>query len=107
AVKAPKPAEKSDDPFEEEQVDPATVPDWPRWLYLVSDTAYAVLPRTRDLDNLSAEWVAHGVLNQSDIKAMKLENATRPSWAETLGVTAAFIAVMLGLACWRFARTDY
>jgi hypothetical protein len=35
------------------------------------------------------------------------EKAGRPPWWESVGVTAAFIAVMLGLACWRFTRADY
>ncbi len=30
-----------------------------------------------------------------------------PSLAEVLGVSTAFMAVMLGLACWRFSRRDY
>jgi hypothetical protein len=28
-------------------------------------------------------------------------------WGESVGVSLAFIAVMLGLACWRFATRDY
>jgi hypothetical protein len=29
------------------------------------------------------------------------------NWWESFGVSFAFIAVMLGLACWRFAVKDY
>jgi hypothetical protein len=32
---------------------------------------------------------------------------TPPPLAEVLGVSCAFIAVMLGLACWRFSVRDY
>ena len=30
-----------------------------------------------------------------------------PNWWVSLSVTLGFIAVMLGLACWRFSAKDY
>ncbi len=80
-------------------------PDIPHWVYTVSDCLYKALPRTREMNDLTAEWVGRGLLSDADQK--RHENADRPPWWETVGVTAAFIAVMLGLACWKFARTDY
>jgi hypothetical protein len=80
-------------------------PDIPRWVYGIADAVYTVLPRTRELNDLTAEWVGRGLLSDADQK--RHEKADRPPWWETVGVTAAFIAVMLGLACWKFARTDY
>jgi hypothetical protein len=32
---------------------------------------------------------------------------TTPPLGEVLGVSCAFIALMLGLACWRFSARDY
>jgi hypothetical protein len=29
------------------------------------------------------------------------------NWFESFGVSQAYMAVFLGLACWRFARRDY
>jgi ABC-type transport system involved in multi-copper enzyme maturation permease subunit len=80
-------------------------PDVPQWAYRTSDIIYKTLPRTRELDALTAEWVGRGLLTEADQK--KLANADRPPWWETVGVTAAFLGVMLGLACWRFSRADY
>ncbi len=80
-------------------------PDIPRWAYTTSDVLYKGLPRTRELSDLTAEWVGRGLLSEADEK--KLEKKDRPPWWETVGVTTAFIAVVLGLACWKFARTDY
>jgi ABC-2 family transporter protein len=80
-------------------------PDIPHWVYTTSDIVYKGLPRTREMNDLTAEWVGRGLLSEADQK--KLAKAGRPPWYETVGVTAGFIAVMLGLACWKFARTDY
>jgi hypothetical protein len=78
----------------------------PSWVYATSDALYKVLPRTDELDRLTAGWVAQGVLSESEVKRRKLDREP-PPWGETFGVSGAFIAVMLGLACWRFARADY
>ena len=69
-------------------------------MYATSDVLYKVLPRTGEMNDLTAEWVARGLLSEAEQK--KLQKAGRPPWCETVGVTAAFIGVMLGLACWRF-----
>lgn len=78
----------------------------PQWVYATSDFLYGVLPRTGELDRLTAGWVARGVLSESEIKRRKLDREP-PRWGEVFGVSGAFIAVMLGLASWRFARADY
>jgi hypothetical protein len=80
-------------------------PDIPKWVYNVSDGLHKVLPRTGEMNNLTAEWVARGLLSEAEQK--KLHKEGRPPWWETVGVTVAFIGVMLGLACWRFSRADY
>jgi hypothetical protein len=80
-------------------------PDIPHWVYALSDGLYKALPRTREMSDLTAEYVGRGLL--SDAEQKRHEIADRPPWWETVGVTAAFIVVMLGLACWKFTRTDY
>jgi ABC-type transport system involved in multi-copper enzyme maturation permease subunit len=80
-------------------------PDVPPWVYRTSEVIYKVLPRTHELNQLTAECVGRGLL--SDAEQKKKTNADRPPWWETVGVTSAFIGVMLGLACWRFSRADY
>jgi ABC-2 family transporter protein len=79
----------------------------PRWVYAVSDFTYRVLPRTGDLNRLTDEWVARGVLTESEVKARGLDKVERPHWGEVFGVTGAFIALVLGAACWWFTRADY
>jgi ABC-type transport system involved in multi-copper enzyme maturation permease subunit len=80
-------------------------PDLPQWVYTTSDVFYKVLPRTGEMNDLTAAWVGRGLLSEADQK--RQEKTDRPPWWETVGVTAAFIGVMLGLACWKFTRTDY
>jgi ABC-type transport system involved in multi-copper enzyme maturation permease subunit len=79
----------------------------PKWVYSTVDVANAVLPRTKDLDKLTTKLVADGTLAEGDKRQMKLDNLTWPSWFEVLGVSCAHIAIMLGLACWRFATRDH
>jgi hypothetical protein len=100
AVGRPAPADADD-----ESVGSAPAGDWPQWVYQVSDISYKGLPRTREMDDLTTAWVGRGLLTEADQK--RREKTDRPPWWETLGVNAAFIGVMLGLACWKFSRTDY
>jgi hypothetical protein len=86
---------------------PGTTMDVPRWVHTLSDVLYKVLPRTGELNKLTAVWISHGVLSEPEIKAKGLDKVARHSWGETVGGSAAFIALLLGLACWKFARTDY
>ena len=81
--------------------------DVPRWVYTASDVLYKVLPRTGELNDLTAVWISRGVLTEPEVKARGLDKLARPAWGETVGVTGAFIALLLGLACWKFVRTDY
>lgn len=99
-----KPGEKSPTPPDAASP-PQAVPDIPQWVYRTSDVVYEILPRTREMNDLTAEWVGRGLLNEADQK--RQDKTDRPPWWETVGVTAAFIAVMLSLASWKFARTDY
>jgi ABC-type transport system involved in multi-copper enzyme maturation permease subunit len=94
------------DPQAVEQARAKQLQKW-QWAITVSDIFYTVLPRTRDLDNLTARLIADGVLRDVDLKQKKLDQAQYPSWVEVLGVSGAFIAVMLGLACWYFSTRDY
>ncbi|MFO0809953.1 MAG: ABC transporter permease subunit [Gemmataceae bacterium] len=108
----PKADEKAKDPEEkaveeEERQSGRSRLDVPPWVYATSDFLYKALPRTGDLNKLTTHWIARGVLTEAEIKERKLDQAEKPLWGEAFGVTGAFIAVMLGLACWRFVRADY
>jgi ABC-type transport system involved in multi-copper enzyme maturation permease subunit len=71
------------------------------------DVGYAVLPRTKDIDVLMTKIIAGSLMNEADYKHEDFDKLPEPNWAVSLSVTLAFIAVMLGLACWRFAVKDY
>lgn len=104
--KSHRPATTSpDDDLPPELKGSETPPNIPNWLYTISDVLYKGLPRTTELNELTAEWVGRGLLSEADQKQKRAVD--RPPWYETLGVTAGFIAAMLGLACWKLGRADY
>jgi ABC-type transport system involved in multi-copper enzyme maturation permease subunit len=76
-------------------------------VFTVSDTLNAVLPRTTDLDNLMNKFVVDDTLGPAEKRQMKKDKFTYPPWVEVLSVSGIYIAVMLGLACWRFTARDY
>jgi ABC-type transport system involved in multi-copper enzyme maturation permease subunit len=65
-----------------------------------------VLPRRDDLDTLTTRLLVRDLLTANQIKAEKLDKSN-VSWAESLGVSCAYIALLLGIACWRFSVKDY
>lgn len=77
----------------------------PEWLDVLVSTAHAVLPRTYDLDDRAIRIIAEGVLTEAERKQKKLDTPLTP-WPETIGVSLAFIALCLGLSCWRLNTRD-
>lgn len=77
----------------------------PTWLDVLSRALYSPLPRTYDLDDRMIQAIAHGVLTDFELKQNKLDRPL-PPWPETIGVSLAFIVLMLGLACWRLVTRD-
>jgi hypothetical protein len=70
------------------------------------DVLHAVLPRTKDLDELTSDLLGSDllvVLREEPVRPA----ATAPRWGESLIVSVLFIAVMVGLACLRFSTRDY
>jgi ABC-type transport system involved in multi-copper enzyme maturation permease subunit len=78
----------------------------PDWVYTTGDIVNGVLPRTRDLDVISTKLIAD-VMTDNDRQKYESALLSYPNWGETFGVSLAWIAVLLGLACWRFSRKDY
>jgi ABC-type transport system involved in multi-copper enzyme maturation permease subunit len=79
----------------------------PNWVYGTVDTVHAVLPRTSDLNIISTRLVSDSVLTEAETRQKKLHLLPETHWGESLGVSGLFIAVMLGLASWRFSTRDY
>jgi ABC-type transport system involved in multi-copper enzyme maturation permease subunit len=80
----------------------------PKWLVATADGAHLVLPRYKDLDAALSYVLAKELLTPENPERKQAEKTFDAiGWTSTIGGTAAFIAVMLALACWRFATKDY
>jgi hypothetical protein len=92
------------------------------WFTRGVSVVHAVLPRTTDLGNLMARRLQHDLaLGEVTLPARAEKpppelpggiplpefGVKPPSALETFGVSAVFIALMLGIACWWFATKDY
>jgi ABC-type transport system involved in multi-copper enzyme maturation permease subunit len=80
----------------------------PGWAYTTADVVHFVLPRMRDLD-LLANHLAQRNQAQADTPEARLGEKMLEAfrWPEAVGITLAWIGIMLGLAGWRFATRDY
>ena len=76
------------------------------WFFKSVNAVHYVLPRAKDLDHLMSRLLIRDVLTANQIKEQKIDD-TRISWGESLTVSGAFVALVLGLACLRFATKDY
>lgn len=77
------------------------------WLKPSVDVLHKVTPRTSDLGALTTQFLSTELLSQAERRQLEIERDLSFSWGESIGVNCAYIAVMLALACWRFARMDY
>jgi len=80
--------------------------DIPSWVFTTADVVHFILPRTSDLSVLNAHLVG-SVLTDNESREKGFYALPDVSWPESITVSLAFIAVMLGLACWRFSAKDY
>jgi hypothetical protein len=76
------------------------------WWVSAIKVVHYVLPRTSDLNYLTAQLLIRDVLQGKEIEPQVLQTASF-SWSESLAVNGIFVALMLGLACLRFASKDY
>jgi ABC-type transport system involved in multi-copper enzyme maturation permease subunit len=78
----------------------------PAWVFKTADAVNAATPRTKDLDNLTSKLISSDLLTEQDMRAARAHLITYPAWGEVIGVSAAYIAVLLGLGCLRFVTRD-
>ncbi len=78
-----------------------------KWYIRLLNGAHFILPRTRDLDILTTQLLSTEILSESEIEHRGLKEAPAITWGESLTVSGIFIALLLGLSCWRFATKDY
>jgi ABC-type transport system involved in multi-copper enzyme maturation permease subunit len=84
----------------------ANVVEMPEWVYTVVDGLNNVLPRYKDLDRLTTKLVVDSTMTKGEARLQGIFTEY-PSWGGAIGVSLGFIAVMLGLSCWRFTKRDY
>jgi ABC-type transport system involved in multi-copper enzyme maturation permease subunit len=77
----------------------------PVWTESALHAVTTALPRGWDLDKQAARSIAHSILTEQEVKVRNLDEPL-PSWAETIGVSLAWIVLLLALACWRFETRD-
>jgi ABC-type transport system involved in multi-copper enzyme maturation permease subunit len=79
----------------------------PKWLVTLIDVVNAVLPRYKDLDTITSKLIVDGTLTPAESRGLAIvAGLDYPAWGSTIGVSLAFIAVVLALACWRFKKRD-
>ncbi len=76
------------------------------WFFQTVGAIHFVTPRTGDLNHLMSRVLYRDLLTANQVKQQKLDDA-RFSWGESLTVSGLFMAILLGLSCWRFATKDY
>jgi ABC-type transport system involved in multi-copper enzyme maturation permease subunit len=76
------------------------------WWVPVINTVHFILPRTSDLNVLTAQLLRSGLITQGQLDNQDVEFESL-NWGESLTVSLVFMAALLGLACWRFSAKDY
>jgi ABC-type transport system involved in multi-copper enzyme maturation permease subunit len=91
----------------EEPKGPARAVDAPSWFTNTVWFIHFILPRADDLGALTTQLLSDEMLSESERRHRGFTAEPRFSWFESSTVSLAFVAVMLGLACWRFSTKDY
>jgi hypothetical protein len=97
----------SDNPMA--QIDP-DAPLWgfiPRSSFPVFTGIHTIGPRTFQLDERLSRLIAEGVLSPNQLKKQGYDKPPRESWIEMISMSLLFIAIVLGLSCWRFETRDH
>jgi ABC-type transport system involved in multi-copper enzyme maturation permease subunit len=79
------------------------VPVWAEWTV---DGLNNTLPRYKDLDKLTTKLLSNSTLTVGEVRQNAVDRLEYPSWGSTIGVSLAFIVLMLLLSYWRFATRD-
>jgi ABC-type transport system involved in multi-copper enzyme maturation permease subunit len=85
------------------------------WAYVGYDAVHSVLPHYKDVDWLTGRLIQEDLIRQTKADPTDRERAIKEldkdygayHWGSSLVVSGLFIALVLGLACWRFAVRDY
>jgi hypothetical protein len=80
--------------------------DVPEWVTTLTDVVHTVLPRTSDMDDLNSKLISESILSKAELKRKDLDNQEYPSWVEVIGISMAYIVILLGISSWRFVKMD-
>ncbi|MBV9122806.1 MAG: ABC transporter permease [Planctomycetes bacterium] len=81
---------------------------FPNWVYVTADVVHFVLPRLKDLDALMTKLIVRDLLPPDSPERQEVDKYYASiKWGENLTVSGVFIGLLVGLACLRFATTDY
>ena len=64
------------------------------------------MPRTYDIDKHANRIIAKGILTDKEYKQRKLNKELPDSLAQTIGISAIYIAILLALSCFVFVKRD-
>jgi ABC-type transport system involved in multi-copper enzyme maturation permease subunit len=81
--------------------------DIPRGIEVTLEGIYTVLPKTPDLGHLNTLFLARSHLSEAAYQRIIGPIMPDVRWGFSLGSTALFVAVMLGLSIWIFHRRDH
>ena len=110
-LELPKPGEDGEMPDPDDilrRLDP-DAPLWgvlPKITFPVVRVLHTVTPRTYQIDARLGRIIAEGVLTERELKQNGYGKETRETWPEMIGVSLAFIALCLSLACARMVTRD-
>ncbi len=93
--------------FEKQTDAGLTEPISDKWWAKAIDGVHFVLPRANDLDVLTTQFISRSLLTEAERKSRGINDAITLGWGESLTVSLVFVAVLLGLSCWRFTVKDY
>lgn len=77
-------------------------------VYATADAIHLVVPHLKDLDKLTDKWILDDVALPDSTQRKVADKAYAGfRWTEAISVTSLYIAALLAVSCWLFARKDY
>jgi ABC-type transport system involved in multi-copper enzyme maturation permease subunit len=84
------------------------MPKFPRWTFVLADVIHVATPHYKDLDLLTTRLIRNDLADPSSSQRQAIEKAVGSiNWPESIAVTVAYIVLLVGASCWRFAVKDY
>jgi ABC-type transport system involved in multi-copper enzyme maturation permease subunit len=84
----------------------ANAPDWPQWVRVLFDELYWVLPKIQDV-GLLAQQALWAELGSGRVSSAEQTVVYTAHPVLSVLTSLGFAALILGVAIWRFARSDY